>query len=483
MSASLSGRALLKLSASVAVTLAITAISAGGIVLAQADDVDSLPASSPNSSPNSSPASSPPSSPASARASAPSQTPQSQAVLRGQYLARAGDCMACHTVKGKAPLSGGLAMNTPFGTIYSTNITPDQRTGIGSYNLDEFSSALRRGIGKNGKHLYPAMPYTSFARLSDEDVSALYAYFTQEVKPVQQDNPKTALPFPFSMRFLMTGWNLLFFNDKPFKTDPAQSVSWNRGAYLVQGLGHCGACHTPHGRFGQEKSLDGNQASFLSGYTLDNWHAPSLRNNKEGLGRWNEQQIAVYLRTGRNSDGAAFGAMSQVINDSTQYLSDADLLAVGEYLRSLPGKRPGAPLPGNTSTAATTATYSAAAQPATMELRSGKLLTAGALVYLNNCNACHRSDGTGAMKAFPALGNNAVVNVDDPTSLIHIVLSGSSMPSTRSDPSPMGMPGFGWRLNDQEVAEVVSFVRGNWGNHGSAVTAEQVAVVRKSVPQ
>lgn len=405
------------------------------------------------------------------------QTQQAQQIERGEYLSRAGDCMACHTAKGKAPFSGGLAMNTPFGTIYSTNITPDKQTGIGNYSAEEFANALRKGKRRDGSRLYPAMPYTSFAKLSDEDTAALYAYFLQGVKPVPQDNPKTALPFPFNMRILMAGWNLLFFDDKPYKVDSTQSVNWNRGAYLVQGLGHCGACHTPHGRLGQEKSLDGGSDSFLAGYTLDNWHAPSLRNDKDGLGRWNKEQIATYLRTGRSDDGAAFGAMSQVINDSTQHLSTSDLLAIAEYLSSLPGKKS-----ANATVHATAASNAPAAnQPATLELRSGKLQTAGATVYLNNCNACHRSDGTGAMKAFPALGKNAVLNVDDPTSLIHIVLAGSAMPSTKSDPSPMGMPGFGWRLNDQEVAEVVSFVRGNWGNHAGPVSAEQVAAVRKSI--
>ena len=407
-------------------------------------------------------------------------TPLPEQIQRGEYLARAGDCMACHTVKGKAPFTGGLAMNTPFGTIYSTNITPDKQTGIGNYTYDDFSSALRKGKRKDGSRLYPAMPYTSFAKLSDEDVSALYAYFTQGVKPVQQDNPKTALPFPFNMRILMAGWNMLFFSDKPFKADSTQSVNWNRGAYLVQGLGHCGACHTPHGKLGQEQSLDGGSDSFLAGYTLDNWHAPSLRNDKDSLGRWNQEQIATYLRTGRSDDGAAFGAMSQVINDSTQYLNTADLHAIAEYLGSLPGKKPGGNASAGNTKSAAASNAAGADQPATLELRSGKLQTAGATVYLNNCNACHRSDGTGAMKAFPALGKNAVVNVEDPTSLIHIVLAGSAMPSTRSDPSAMGMPGFGWRLNDQEVAEVVSFVRGNWGNYGGVVTAEQVAAVRKA---
>ena len=445
MSAHLSGQVLLKTAAAAAV-LGGAALGFSGVVAAQSGTAPAAAASA--------------------------QPPQ--LVQRGEYLARAGDCMACHTVKGKAPFSGGLAMNTPFGTIYSSNITPDKQTGIGSYSYDDFAAAVRKGRARNGERLYPAMPYTSFAKLSDEDVSALYAYFMQGVTPVQQVNPKTALPFPFNMRFLMAGWNMLFFDNKPFKADSTQSVSWNRGAYLVESLGHCGACHTPHGRFGQEKSLDGSDDGFLSGYTLDDWHAPSLRNDKDGLGRWNKEQIASYLRTGRSSDGAAFGAMSQVINDSTQYLSEADLLAIGEYLNSLPGKKSGgAPVAAAASNAAS------ADQPATLELRSGKLQTAGALVYLNNCNACHRSDGTGAMKAFPALGKNAVVNVDDPTSLIHIVLSGSTMPSTQSDPTPMGMPGFGWRLNDQEVAEVVSFIRSNWGNHGGAVTTAQVAAVRK----
>lgn len=462
MSAPTPRHALFRLMASVTVTVAVTALFTTTIVLTPTGHA------APSAALTSSPAI------------------PSQQIQRGAYLARAGDCMACHTVKGKAPFSGGLAMNTPFGTIYSSNITPDKHTGIGNLSLAAFSDAVRHGKGSNGKRLYPAMPYTSFARLSDDDIAALYAYFMQGVAPVQQDNPKTVLPFPFNMRFLMTGWNLLFFENKPFKADPTRGASWNRGAYLVQGLGHCGACHTPHGRFGQEMSSDGSDDSFLSGNTLDNWHAPSLRMGAHDPQQWNARHIAGYLRSGRTQDGAAFGAMSQVINDSTQYLSDADLLAVGDYLTSLPGKARAqtvSPTAAPVSQEKGDTISHAAIAPATMELRSGKLQTAGAVVYLNNCNACHRSDGSGAMKAFPALGGNAVVNVGDPTSLIHLVLSGSAMPSTGTDPTPMAMPGFGARLSDQDIAEVITFIRGNWGNHADVVTAAQVNAVRTAVHQ
>ncbi|RQT19094.1 cytochrome c [Burkholderia contaminans] len=393
-------------------------------------------------------------------------------IARGAYLARVGDCVACHTARHDQPFAGGLPMETPFGTIYSTNITPDTKHGIGSYSYDDFAAALRKGVAKDGHLLYPAMPYPSFSKVSDADTRALYAYFMHGVRPISQPNPETRLHFPFNLRVLLTGWNLLFRPSGAYREDPAQSTTWNRGAYLVQGLAHCGACHTPHGLMGQEKAFDAHGSDlYLSGYTLAGWHAPDLRaGHGNGAGALTRDSIVQLLRTGRSHGSATFGGMSEVVENSTQYFSDADLGAVADYLGSLgPGRTP----------------QTSAAPPAkpdtTAALRSGVTPTGGALLYLNNCNACHRSDGSGAMKAFPALAGNEVVTSDDPSSVIHVILTGSRMASTRSDPAPLAMPAFGWRLSDLQVAELATFVRDSWGNRAGQVSASDVAKVRRQV--
>ncbi|MCA7933731.1 cytochrome c [Burkholderia cepacia] len=393
-------------------------------------------------------------------------------IARGAYLARVGDCVACHTSRRDQPFAGGLPMETPFGTIYSTNITPDTTHGIGRYSYDEFAAALRKGVAKDGHLLYPAMPYPSFSKVSDADTRALYAYFMHGVRPIGQPNTETRLHIPFNLRVLLAGWNLLFRPSGTYREDPTQSATWNRGAYLVQGLAHCGACHTPHGPMGQEKALDARGTDlYLSGYTLAGWHAPDLRpGGGNGAGERTRDSIVQLLRTGRSHGSAAFGEMSEVVENSTQYFSDADLAAVADYLVSLgPGR----------------ATRTSAAPPVksdtTAALRSGVTPTGGALLYLDNCNACHRSDGSGAMKAFPALAGNAVVTSDDPSSVIHVILTGSRMPSTRSDPAPLAMPAFGWRLSDMQVAELATFVRGSWGNRAGTVSASDVAKVRRQV--
>lgn len=405
-----------------------------------------------------------------------------QALLqRGAYLARAGDCVACHTAAGGQPFAGGLAMQTPFGTIYSTNITPDKDHGIGDYSFEDFQRALRRGVGKREGHLYPAMPYASFQNLRDDDLHALYAYFMQGVQPVAQENHKNALSFPFNMRWLMFGWNLLFLkNDGPYKDDSKQNVEWNRGAYLVQGLGHCGACHTPHGMTGQEKAYDHTGSSgdlFLSGSPITGWYAPSLRaGGSGGIGAWSAEDIATFLKTGRNQRASAFGGMTEVVDDSTQYMSDGDLHAIGVYLKSLPEKN-GAP-----ATAATASSGAAASEAqASVALRSGQLSGRGSQVYLDSCNACHRSSGTGSPPAFPTLAGNSIVNAPDPTSVIRIVLAGGHTPATASAPTRLSMPDFAWRLNDAEVADVVTFIRTSWGNTGTPVEAATVAKLRSSI--
>jgi len=418
----------------------------------------------------------PPAASAAATAATPdaAAAPRDPQMLRGAYLARAGDCISCHTRPQGAPFAGGLPLATPFGTIISTNITPDPEQGIGTYSQADFTRALREGKAKDGHYLYPAMPYTNFSRLNDEDLQALYAYFMKGVQPARQDNARTDLRWPFSMRWLMAGWNLLYLPGKPYAADASQSAEWNRGAYLVQGLGHCSACHTPRGATGAEKaSSEKDGDAFLSGAVIDGWYAQPLRNTAEpGLATWSPQEIVDYLKTGRTGKTAAFGPMAQVVTNSTQHMTREDLGAVATYLKSLGG-----------SSAAPVATAGAAAADATAAaLRDGKVERPGALVYLNNCSACHRSDGQGAQRTFPTLARNSAVAAKDPTSLIRLVLQGSAMPYTTEAPSELGMPGFGWRLTDQNVADLLSFVRSSWGNQAAAVTPQQVAKVRSSLP-
>lgn len=396
-------------------------------------------------------------------------------LAKGAYLAKVGDCAACHTANKAQPFAGGLPLATPFGTLYSTNITPDASTGIGGYSYDDFAKALRQGIAKDGHRLYPAMPYPSYAKVDDSDMHALYRYFTQGVKPVGQPNRASELRFPFNVRTLMTVWDRLYAHDPlPYQTDPHQSVEWNRGAYLVQGLAHCGACHTPHGMLGQESVLDDkDNTAFLSGNTLAGWYAPNLRGHMAQTSAsdkvWSKADLVAYLRSGRMHDGAAFGPMTEVINDSTQYLHDEDLNAIATYLTS-PSLQTGATPPA--------AQQSGRADQTAVALRAGHIDSTGAHLYLDNCAACHRTDGTGAMPAFPSLRGNASVLSGDPASLIHIVLSGSHMPSTAAAPTPLAMPDFGWRLTDQQIADLLSFVRSSWGNRAAAVTAGEVAKVR-----
>ncbi|MHB8059136.1 MAG: c-type cytochrome [Desulfuromonadaceae bacterium] len=404
--------------------------------------------------------------------------PASQELMQsGAYLARAGDCIACHTARDGEPFSGGLPMHTTIGTIYSTNITPDLETGIGRYTLDDFVKVMREGIAKNGHHLYPAMPYTSYARLSQEDLSALYAWFMQGLEPVCKQNRPTKLSWPLSMRSLMAVWNALYVPKGEYTSDPDKSTSWNRGAYLVQGLGHCGECHTPRGVAGQMKAnSEKNGSQYLAGATLDNWYASPLTGEIEtGLSAWSQDEIVESLKTGRTARVAAIGTMAEVVGKSTQYLTDQDLMAMAEYLKSLP---PSSSKGQGNAAVARPATDIAVA---TQALRAGLIGIPGARVYLDNCNACHRSDGAGAKRTFPNLVKNETVNAKDPISLIHLVLAGSSMPSTQTAPSALAMPDFGGRLSDEEVADVLCFVRSHWGNHAADVSSDEVGRVRKNL--
>ena len=404
--------------------------------------------------------------------------PASQELARrGAYLARAGDCFACHTAPKGKPYAGGAPIGTPMGVIYSTNITPDLETGIGHYSMENFVKVMREGVRKGGDHLYPAMPYTSYARVTQEDLSALYAYFMQGVEPVPQPNHPTKLKWPLSMRSLMAAWNALYLKKGEYAADANKSVSWNRGAYLVQGLGHCGGCHTPRGVLGQEKAeieKDGRQ--YLSGAKLDNWYAlPLTGDRKTGLNAWSKDEIAEYLRTGRTERIAAVGMMAEVVAKSTQYLTEQDLMAIAQYLKSLPPSNDEGQ--GNADSAMQASKDSAA----TRALSEGDTGMRGSRVYLDNCNACHRSDGSGAKRTFPNLVKNEAINAKDPISLIHIVLAGGTAPSTQTAPSAFAMPEFGWRLSDEDVADVLSFIRDSWGNHAAAVSRDEIGRVRKAL--
>ena len=397
------------------------------------------------------------------------QEDQQTLIKQGEYLARAGDCVACHTAKDGKPFAGGLPMETPIGMIYSTNITPD-KSGIGAYSFDDFDKAVRHGIAKNGDTLYPAMPYPSYARVTETDMQALYAYFMNGVKPVAQENKAVDIPWPLSMRWPLAMWRWTFAPAvADFTPVTGQDPVVSRGAYLVEGLGHCGACHTPRALTMQEKALSaGDSSAFLSGSApLEGWIAKNLRgDHKDGLGSWNEEQLVQFLKTGRSDRSAVFGGMSDVIVHSMQYMSEADLTAIARYLKSLPAVD-AADMPHQYDPAVADALW------------NGDDSKRGAAVYIDNCAACHRTDGHGYTRVFPALAGNPVLLSDDPTSLIHIVLKGGTLPATHTAPSTFTMLAFDWRLSDQEVADVVNFIRISWGNKGGDVKAADVKGLRE----
>lgn len=386
------------------------------------------------------------------------------AIARGRYLARLGDCAACHTADAKRPFAGGLALQSPLGAMYSTNITPDTRNGIGSYTLEQFGDALRKGIAADGRHLYPAMPYPSFSRLTDQDVGDLYDYFKHGVRADPTENQASAIPWPLNMRWPLGIWNALFTDAKPYQPVAAQTPEWNRGAYLVQGLGHCGTCHTPRGIAFQEKALDQTGAAYLSGAKLAGWYAADLAGATDSsLQGWSEADLVEFLKAGRNTHTAAFGPMGEAVAHSTQYFNDADLKAVAVYLKSLSAGREVAAV-GSDST--------------TVKLVEGKPASLGEELYLDNCAACHRSDGRGYRSTFPRLAGNSAVLGASADSLIRIILNGSSVPVTQSAPTGLSMPAFGWRLDDAQVAELASFLRSAWGYQAAPVRAEEVAHLR-----
>ena len=386
---------------------------------------------------------------------------------RGEYLARAGDCVACHSVPGGKAFAGGLKMGSPLGNIYSTNITPDPETGIGAYSLEDFDRAVRKGITKDGHWLYPAMPYPSYAKLSDADVTALYNFFMKQVPPVHQENLKNEIPPLLSFRWPLAIWNLVFTTSGSYVAKSGHDADWNRGAYLVQGLGHCGACHTPRGLAWQEKALDETSPNYLSGALLDAWYAPDLRGDvRTGLDTWSKADLADFLKHGHNRGETAFGSMIDVVNNSTPYLSDSDINAIAVYLKSLPATFAQQPVAYDDAT--------------TAALRSGHSSQPGATIYTGSCADCHGYDAKGFGPYMPALAGNPIVLDNDPSSLINLVLNGSTPLVVKGTPDPYRMPQFRLQHSDQEIAEVVTFIRNAWGNQAPAVTAVEVANLRKT---
>lgn len=375
-------------------------------------------------------------------------------IARGRYLAIASDCAACHTAPGGKPYAGGRPIETPFGTLLAPNLTPDRATGIGAWSDDEFVGALLDGTGHGGEHLYPAMPYTYYTRMSREDALAIRA-FLATLDPVENDVKSNQLPFPFNIRAGMTVWDALYFTPGRFKPVAGKSPQWNRGAYLVEGPAHCGMCHTAKNFLGGDKT-----SAALQGGVLQGWLAPDVKGDpRQGLQSWTAADVATYLKTGHNRFTAATGPMSEVITDSTSQMSDADLEAIAVYLKDeKSGTAPAAP---------------AAPDEKTMQ--------AGRAIYVDACAACHAGNGAGSPGLFPQLRGNAMVQQSDATDLIRIVLTGAQSVSTDRAPTGPAMPAFAWKLNDGEIAAVLSYIRHSWGNAAAAVSAGNVAALRGQV--
>ncbi|TFW10360.1 cytochrome c [Oxalobacteraceae bacterium OM1] len=378
-------------------------------------------------------------------------------IERGRYLVAAGDCAACHTADGGKPFAGGRAIPTPFGKIYSTNITPDKATGIGSWSDQDFYRAMHEGIRRDGDHLYPAFPYPWFTKLTPDDVGAIKTYLNT-LTPVRQQTPQPELPWPMSWRGSVAAWNRLFFHEGTFQPQAGKSEAWNRGAYLVQGAGHCAACHTAKNALGgtdQDRRLAGGDAG-------EHWYAPALTSNlQSGLGKWTEQDIVAYLKTGSTGKTAAAGPMAEVIKNSTQYLSDSDLHAIAVYLKDLPGE------PVENDQRAANA--------------SAKAISHGGGLYIDNCAGCHMQNGGGQPNVFPSLRASSLVQSQKPDSLIRVILGGARKPVTPARATGLAMPAFDTKLSDAEVADLVSFIRNAWGNHAPPTDADTVAAVRKAV--
>lgn len=370
-------------------------------------------------------------------------------IARGAYLARAGDCIACHTARGGAAYAGGRALDTPFGRFYGPNLTPDRTTGIGDWSADDFWNALHNGIAPDDRLLYPAFPYTNYSRVTRADSDALYAYL-RSLPPQRQANRPHELRFPYNQQVMLAGWRLLYFRPGVYRAQPSRGAEWNRGAYLVEGLGHCSACHSTRNRFGAGgDGLDGGLIATLG------WYAPSLTSSSEaGLGGWDKRHIVDLLGSGISPRGSATGPMAEVVARSLQHLTPDDLGAMASYLQSLP---------------ATPAQRPDRAPPA-----DEQVLLEGRRIYEASCAQCHGDDGRGKLPAYPPLAGNRAVTLSPAVNAIRMTVNGGFPPGTEGNPRPYGMPPFGHELDDAQVAAVLSWVRASWGNAAPPVTAVEV---------
>ncbi|MDH2184763.1 cytochrome c [Pseudomonas sp. GD03651] len=376
------------------------------------------------------------------------------AIARGAYVSIQGDCAACHTAPGGKPFAGGYGLQTPFGVIYSTNITPDTKTGIGDWTEGDFFRAVRHGKHKNGQFLYPAMPYNAYVHINDNDMHDLWAYI-RSLQPIDQTAPPNTLGFPYNIRLAMLGWNLLYFDNSLYLVDPSQSEQWNRGRYLVDGAGHCASCHTP------KNLLGGDTRRYLQGAEVAGAHAPEITGDHyRGLGAWSAEQLQSYLKTGSNHQAVASGSMAEVIEYSTQHLSDPDLAAIAHYLQSIPGSQ-------------TTKPKALAA--------SSSVMRRGARVYEHNCMACHNVYGEGIQGMVTSFADNPGIRAPSHSSLIGAVLTGSRAAITDSNVTGAGMPSFDWKLSDQDIAAVLTYVRNSWGNAASEVRQKDVQRARETL--
>lgn len=376
-------------------------------------------------------------------------------IENGRKLAIIGDCVACHTVEGGAPFAGGLAMETPFGTIVTPNITPNREHGIGKWTDEEFIRAMQEGKGHEGENLYPAFPYTAYTKISRGDLLDIKAYL-DTIEPSPNVVVVNQMPFPFNIRLSLFGWNILFFEPGEFKSDPSKSETWNRGAYLVGGLGHCSSCHSPRNALGGE-----DNGRFLQGAVLQGWFAPNITNEARiGLGSWSEDDVVEYLKTGRNTRANAAGPMAEVVANSTSHMEDDDLKAIANYLKSLAGS-------GET-------------QPTSLPSNDPRMV-AGSKLYDVNCSACHSGDGQAAPRIVPPLKGSASVQSTDATTLARVVLEGANAVTTKHEINGMSMPAFSWRLTDEDVASLLTYVRNSWGNAAPAVEPNFVASTREAI--
>lgn len=388
-----------------------------------------------------------------------------ETIEQGKYLAVLGDCAACHSTDSGKTYAGGNAIESPIGNMYSPNISPDNEHGIGTYTLDDFDRALRYGIRKDGVSLYPAMPYPSYAKITDEDVIALYAYFKYGVEPSNQASTANEIPWPLSIRFPMTYWRKMFApNVESLDESKYNDEKVARGAYLVQGLAHCGACHTPRAITMQEIALDESKPEFLEGETLiDGWVAINLLNNDDGLKNWNEEDIVGSLSMGKNKKGAVLGSpMNEFIHESGQHITDEDLSAMVAYLKILPAK------------AETQPKFVVANKDAKPEKTA-----VGFNLYRKNCVSCHGMKGDGNKGKYPELSANPTVLATNPQSVIRVTLEGSKHSTVNEQAKREAMKDFSKKLSDQDVADISTFIRSHWGNQAPAVTAEEVKIIRE----